>query len=453
VISAIIAGIVLVIGIIVLLVTRRVAETDIARVAQAALITGETSIASADDPDATAALAAIEAVGVAMIDAGYSVETIEWVLADIARVNNFPESGIIAFPNALMVSAKGSGQHRTGAVPSGDGQLLFHQIDEVQRTVDAARTGVLDPPSIVERIHRMRDMTPNHHPAVRALAYAGLSGALAVLLGSSWVGVGIAALLGALTGSALLVSERLPRRYGALINVAVAFGVSIAVFALLRAGFGTGIVPALMAPLVVLLPGALLTTAALELSTGQMISGAGRLAAGAMQLLLLGAGIVTAAAVIGVPDFDLSQNPFTLGVVAPWFAVAVFGISISIYRCAAPSTILWIMLVVFMAYAIQVLADIVVGGVVSAFVGALVITPITALVARRPRGPAPPVSFTPAFWLLVPGAIGLVGVADLLEGDAAATSSLLVTLSTMVAIALGVLAGSAFSNRMQRPAL
>jgi hypothetical protein len=145
VISSIIAGAVLVIGIIVLLVTRRAAVTDIAQGAQAALITGEMSIGSADEADAAATLAAIEAVGVAMIDAGYSVETIEWVLADIARVNNLPESGIIAFPNALMVSAKGSGQHRTGAVPSGDGQLLFHQIDEVQRTVDAARTGVLEP--------------------------------------------------------------------------------------------------------------------------------------------------------------------------------------------------------------------------------------------------------------------------------------------------------------------
>ena len=95
----------------------------------------------------------------------------------------------------------------------------------------------------------------------------------------------------------------------------------------------------------------------------------------------------------------------------------------------------------------------VLGGVLSAFVGALCVTPVTALVARQPSGPAALVSFTPAFALLVPGALGLVGVADVLGGDATAAASLVATLSTMVAIALGVLAGSSLSNRMRRPAL
>ena len=225
-------------------------------------------------------------------------------------------------------------------------------------------------------------------------------------------------------------------------------------FLLLRAGFGSGILAALLAPLVVLLPGALLTTAVLELSTGQMISGAGRLAAGAMQLVLLGAGIVTAGALVGVPDFDFSEHPDLLGPIAPVdrrcrlrrrhlrapvraAARAARGscsssTSPTRRRCSATSLL---------------------GGVLSAFVGALVVTPVTALVARQPSGPAALVSFTPAFWLLVPGALGLVGVADVLGGDAAASASLVATLSTMVAIALGVLAGSSLSNRMRRPAL
>jgi len=40
-----------------------------------------------------------------------------------------------------------------------------------------------------------------------------------------------------------------------------------------------------------------------------------------------------------------------------------------------------------------------------------------------------------------------------LGGDSAASASLVATLATMVAIALGVLAGSSLSNRMRRPAL
>ena len=451
--STVIAIAVLLAGAILLLVVRRHAERDIAISARAARITGSMPVAPTDVADAPAALAAAEAVGSAMIQAGYSVETVQDVLGDIARVNGLTESEVVAFPNALLVSARGQGQHRTGAVTSGDGQLLLSQIDEVQKTVDAARTGVLNPRSTVERIDRIHQMPPTYGPVLRVIGYAFLSAALAVLLGASWTGVSLAAALGLGTGAALLLSERVPRRYGALITVAIAFLVAVAVFLLLRAGWGSGIQAALLAPLVVLLPGALLTTAVLELSTGQMISGAGRAAAGAMQLVLLSAGIVTAAALVGVPDFDFSAHPEHLGPIAPWIAVAVFGVAISLHRCAPRRSIPWILFVLYIAYAAQVLGGLVVGGVLSAFVGALCVTPVAALVARQPSGPAALVTFAPAFSLLVPGALGLVGVADVLGGDAAASASLVATLATMVAIALGVLAGSSFSNRMRRPTL
>ena len=320
---------VLAVAAVLLISLRSRAVRDIAVSARAARITGSLPVSSADAPDAAAALAAAEAVGSAMIQAGYSVETVQDVLGDIARVNGLPESEVLVFPNALLVSARGQGQHQTGAVASGDGQLLFSQIDEVQHTVDAARTGLLDPRSTVEKIARIRDMKPIYGRVMRVVGYAFLSAALSVLLGASWAGVSLAAALGLVTGTALLISERLPRRYGALITVAIAFSVALVVFLLLRNGAGSGILAALLAPLVVLLPGALLTTAALELSTGQMISGAGRLAAGGMQLVLLGAGIVTAGALVGVPDFDFSEHPELLGPIAPWIAVAVYGVAIS----------------------------------------------------------------------------------------------------------------------------
>lgn len=444
---------VLAIGGLVLLLTRRRGSTDITEGAKSAVITGSTPIASDDEPDAAATIAAAEAVGVAMIDAGYSVETVHQSLTEITRTNGLPDSDVLVFPNGLMVTAKGEGQRSTGAVTGGNAPLLLSQIDEVQRIVDAARTGVLNAPSTIAAIARIREMTPTYSWPLRIVGYAFLSSALAVLLGASWPGVALSAGLGVVTGAALLVSDRIPSRYSALITVGVAFFVSVVVFALLKAGWGAGILAALIATLVVLLPGALLTTATLELATGQMISGAGRLAAGGMQLVLLAAGIVTAGAVVGVPDFDFAENPDALGPIAPWIAVAVFGIGISVHRSAPRRSLGWLLFVMYIAYSAQVIGDVLLGGVLSAFVGALVVTPVTALVARLPSGPAALVSFTPAFWLLVPGALGLVGVADLLGADAGAAASLLAAVSTMVAISLGVLAGSAFSNRMRRPAL
>ncbi len=159
--SMFIAIAVLLAGAILLLAVRRRAERDIAVSARAARITGSMPVAPHDAPDAPAALAAAEAVGSAMIQAGYSVETVQDVLGDIARVNGLPESEVLVFPNALLVSARGQGQHRTGAVATGDGRLLLSQIDEVQQTVDAARTGVLNPRSTIERIDRIHEMAPD----------------------------------------------------------------------------------------------------------------------------------------------------------------------------------------------------------------------------------------------------------------------------------------------------
>lgn len=456
-ISWLIATGVLIVSAVVLIVLRPRAERDLAESARAAAHTGSIPVSAEAGPDSAATLAATEAVGDAMIRAGYSVVTVRAALEDIARVNHLPASQVVVFPTALLVSARGAdehaGEHRTGAVSSGEGRLLLAQVDELQRTVDAARIGVLDPASTIERVRRIREMPPPYGRVARVLGYTLLSGALAVMLGTTWTGVAVAAALGAVVGAALLVSERVPSRYGALITVGVALAVSLVVFLLLDAGFGPRILAALIAPIVVLLPGTLLTTAVIELSTGQMISGAGRLAAGGMQLVLLAAGIVTAGAIVGVPDIDFTKHPEALGPIAPWIAVAVFGVGIAVHQCAPRRSLPWIVLVLYVAYGAQVIGDLLLGGVLSAFVGALVVTPVTALVARQPTGPAALVSFVPAFWLLVPGALGLVGVADVLGGDGSGPNSLVTTLATMVAIALGVLAGSVVSNRMQRPPL
>jgi uncharacterized membrane protein YjjB (DUF3815 family) len=113
--------------------------------------------------------------------------------------------------------------------------------------------------------------------------------------------------------------------------------------------------------------------------------------------------------------------------------------------CARPSSLGWILLVLYVAYGSQVLGGLFFGGVLSAFIGAAAMTPVADLVARQRTGPPAIVSFTPAFWLLVPGALGLVGVAALLNGDSTGTTTLITTVETMVAIALGVLVGRAIS--------
>ena len=394
---------------------------------------------------ATDVLVLLASAGEALIDSGFDVDDVDANLEEIARAYGMADTEIIAMPTALLVSSGTGGRLRTRAVTSGRHRLRLHQIEELDDVVRAARTGRVDPRSAHEQIVAIRTRPAPFGPTMQVLGQVLATVGLVVLLGSSWLGIAVAAGLGGLVGALLLAGSRVPPRFQVLLTVAASFSVSLVVFLLSRTGPDFDVAPSLIAPLVTLLPGALLTTAVIELSTGQMISGAGRLAAGAAQLVLLGLGILAAAALVGVPAFDLTATKPALGAVGPWLAVGVFGIGIVMNLCARPSSLGWILLVLYVAYGGQVLGGLFFGGVLSAFVGAVVMTPVADLVARQRTGPPAIVSFTPAFWLLVPGALGLVGVAALLHGDSTGTTTLITTVETMVAIALGVLVGRAIS--------
>ncbi len=388
--------------------------------------------------------------GEAMIDSGYDVTSVQAAMDDIAAAHGLPRAESIALPTAILVSARIRGQVRTNAVTTGRQVLRLHQVEDLDEVITDARRGMIAPADAVAAIARIRALPPTFSAPVQLAGSVLTSVALSVLLGAAPIGIGVSAVLGALVGALLLAGARIPRRYQVLVTVLASFLVALAVFLLSRTHVDFGVLPALVAPLALLLPGALLTTSVIELATGQMISGAGRLAAGAMQLVLLALGIVAAAALVGIPAIDLSTSQTPLGPFGPWLAVAVFGFGVVLNRVARLKSVGWILIVLYVAYGAQVVGNLFLGGVLSAFVGAAAMTPVAAVVARQRSGPPAMVSFTPAFWLLVPGALGLVGVTTILDGDTAGLQTLLTTSSTMVAIALGVLIGWALTGTLRR---
>jgi uncharacterized membrane protein YjjB (DUF3815 family) len=195
---------------------------------------------------------------------------------------------------------------------------------------------------------------------------------------------------------------------------------------------------------VVFLPGGVLTTATVELASGEMVAGASRLVYGSMQLLLLAFGIVAGAEIAGLPSESVlhDDRAQTLGSWAPWLGVFVFGCATALYFSAPPDTLRWLLVVLVAAWLGQLIGNFLIGADVSGFFGALAMAPVALAVARLPGGPPAQVTFLPAFWLLVPGAIGLIGVTEIIANPAAASIEDLVSpLASIVSIALGVLCG------------
>lgn len=388
-------------------------------------------------------------IGEAMIDSGYPVSMVRSAVQDVATANGFAAAEVVVFPTALFVSLDDDGSTLTRAVSAGRQSYLLHHVDVIDRVVMVGRIRSGSSAWVSRQLAKVPELVAPFSGVQRVLGYALTSGAISVLLGASWFGVLLATVLGAGVGTILLLGERLPSSYGALLIVGAALGSSLIVLLAARISTDPGVLPSLVAPLVILLPGGLLTTAVIELATGHIMSGSARAAAGAMRLLLLAVGIVSAGALVGVPTIDLDVAGEPLGPLAPWIAVAVFGVGITVYQCARPASIPWILLVLYVAYGAQVLGDVLFGGVLSALIGAIAMTPIAVLVARHRNGPPAIVSFLPAFWLLVPGALGLVGVTEVLGGNTGAGSTLVATVGTMIAIALGVLIGLAASSSLR----
>ena len=383
------------------------------------------------------------ALGEAMVDAGDPVTHVRASLERVALALGAVGTEVVVLATALFVSVPGSTSTHTAVASAGGRPLRLDQVDDLFRLVDDAEAGSVAALHGLKRLQEIRDRPPPFSDAARVAGYAALAFGIALILRGSWVDVAVATGLGLLVGVVEVAVRRFAPSFGVFLPVAAAFGVALAVFLLVDVLPELSVTTPLIAPLVIFLPGALLTTAVIELSTGQMISGSGRLSAGVMRLVLLAAGIVGAAAVAGVPTVAVTQlaaQPVPAW--APWVGVALFGAGIVVHDCAHPRSAAWILLLLYVAYAGQVLGGLVLGGVLSAFVGALVMTPVAVWAARHPSGPPALVSFMPAFWLLVPGALGLLGLTKYLGEDRVYGAASLTTAgATMVAIALGVLLG------------
>lgn len=382
-------------------------------------------------------------LGSALTAAGEAVNEIQDHLVVVAAAYGAPDARFAVLPTFVVVSLEPSTPVTLEPTPQLRGVLRLDQTSALFDLLKLARVGAVDPGDGWRQIHEIVQMRPRFNALTRLLGHVVLTVGLCLVLQPTGADLLLAAAFGAIVGAIKEVGGRWVR-FQMVMPVIAAFVVSATTFALANRGWAEADLRAMIAPLVTFLPGAALTTAVIELSAAQLVTGASRLVAGSLQLMLLAFGIVAAAQAAGVPTTDsLVNTPENLlGWWAPWLGVVVFGVGVSVFNSAPRGSFPWLFLVLLVTWMGQFFGSVAFGGYASGFFGALVMVPAARLVERMPKGPPSLVAFLPAFWLLVPGALGLIGVTEYLSADTTAgLQDFVGALAAILAIALGVLCG------------
>lgn len=391
---------------------------------------------------------AIGRLGVALLDAGYAVTDVTRVARAVARSNS-AEFTVGALPTGVFVDDG----DRTRVLVSSGTSFTFEQVGVVGKLAAEAERGIPwgQLQSGLDHLYTMRP----RYPLWLSLLGSGLiSGGIAVVLGNPWWAVGLDAVLGVLVGGILtLAGTRM--RIAAVLPFFLALAVALLV-GLTATLFGISAVPffAISAPLVMLIPGAAVTNALIEVSAGDVVSGGGRLVAGLTVWAMLAAGTVAGVGILGgrldgtLISIGTASQPAADPVdpILAWPAVALLAIGVGLFLSATVPVTLVITAVLVLAYAGSVaLSPILGAGFAVGLTAAVLLAGLRVVERVWPSLPSI-VTFRPVFWLLVPGSLGLIAVSSLATHSSGSEDLIATTASTVLGLVIGVQVGAVVSE-------
>ncbi len=398
-------------------------------------------------PSAEDVFAFLLALGKALLATGDAVSDIESHLVDAAKAYGQPQARVMVLPTVVAIAAgprapaKLATAETDGSLGAVGPQLRLDQVTEVLRIARAAAAGEMPVDGGLEALARVHEMPNRYKPLLRILGYVIVTLGIGLIIEPSarllpWYAVLglVVALLRAGAARVAGLSTLVPVVSAVTVST-IAFGVS--------GRYEAAPLAELIAPLVLFLPGALLTMATVDLASQEVVTGASRFLAGLLQLALLGIGITAGAALVGVGAANSTPEPTPLlGSWAPWLGVLVFAVGTELQDSVPRRTLPWLLLMLYAAWGAQLVGELLIGPVLSGFAGGLVVAPLAMFIERFRSAPPALVSFLPAFWLLVPGALGLIGVTELVSAEpVAGVTSFVDALVSIISIALGILVG------------
>jgi len=382
-------------------------------------------------------------LGVALIGAVETTGRVQLLLEELAHRYSADGVHFIVLPTAVFVRVQAAdGGSAVDLLDATVDTLRLDQIADLYRLIDRIKRDAPPPAQATADLDRILHSPPPTAVWLMLLGNVVLTVGLGLMLNPSprsligYVVIGLAVQL------LIMLAYRI-RLLALALPVAAAATVTLLAFGLPWALSGSNPTELLIPGVAGLLPGAMLTNGTIELATGSMIAGASRYVYGINVLFLLAFGILIGLQILGPGALANHVVHYPkLGWWAPLIGVLLIGLGYSWRSSAPPNSVPWLLLVLYATYAAQTLGSLRTGPL-GAFLGGLVAVPAAYLVQRSAKAPPTQVLFLPAFWMLVPGGIGLTGVSDLItRSDPNGLHIITTTLLTIMSIALGVMVGS-----------
>lgn len=355
-------------------------------------------------------------------------------------------------PTAIIISfADGSDRERvaetTRVIRLSPGDIDLRHLAEVNDIADKVIAGELDIAQGSHLLHTLGDRIGPRARAHEVLCYGLVSATLATLMHGAWVDVASAGSIGLVVGLIADVAARSQRMRLALEALS---GLAATVLATL---ISVHIAPltlkiTVLASLIVLFPGMVLTTAVRELSTRHLVSGVARFADAIATLIKLAFGTLVAnqlCKVLGLvpPSAALAPVPDWTAWVALVFGAYGFAV---LFRAARRDFPL-VMSAAVLGYAITYFGGREFGPEFGVFLAGAIMGALSNLYARISDRPGALVR-EPGIILLVPGSLGFLTISAIVGSDVFLGIN---TAVSLFAILVSLVAGLLFGDLIVSP--
>lgn len=390
-------------------------------------------------------------LGDALNRSSYPTPQARDVLVDISHSYN-EDITVEVFPTLVFGLNR---KNRELSVAQTGSAFRFDQMVKTQNLIQKLKKATIKPPVALAELREI-SASPAPWPAwIRVLGYALQALGFAQLLRMGLAATLFSTALGIVVGTLMLWSS-VKGTLAALMPVLMTFVSALIIGIAATAGDSADPVRTAAVPVLILIPGAALTCALIELTGGDMIAGASRLIYACFILISMAFGFAVAVSLAQVPadtlqDLPTSQSPWYWA----WLAVPIFSIGNIMYFCTPKKLWFFIVVVALSTYSVfQLLQLILEPAFASGLAAGFALILAMALNRESRAGPSTLVLFLPAFWLLVPGSMGFVAISGVIIDNPSlsdlGTQAVLSLMSIAVGIMMASMAAPYFSSNRKK---